>query len=336
MSGGLDPPPFVSVVIVASGRTEYLHRSVGSARAQDADRRTFEIVVVKDFPHPEIDSLVAEGTVVGVDLQGGPVGEYLARGVEAARGEVVSFLDDDDAFRPSKLSRVQAAFAADPGLVYFHNDLEICHDDNSRARGLLHSRSSRELLIEANPARESQADRAFSRSLPINLSSVSIRRSLLLNGIGALRSITGATDFFCFYRALADESRLRFTAERLSTYYLHTSALRPSRLDDSAIGVFDRLCAAHLEVNAMGRELPERAGARHVAESMLSEYEFLSAVLHPRSRSDLARRFAAFARASMRLRPRFVALATPILLGAFISRRLSLSMLLIGRRIVQD
>lgn len=336
MTPAADGRPFVSVVIVASRRKEYLRRSVRSALEQTVDRRSYEIVVVKDFPDPEVDAQVAAGALVGVELNGGPVGLYLAAGVEAARGEVVSFLDDDDAFRPSKVGRVQEAFAADRGLAYFHNALEIWYDDDSPARGLLHSRGSRDLLIDDRPTRARSVDYAFSRSLPINLSSVSMRRSLLMSGIEALRSITGATDFFCFYQALSAGFRLRFSAERLSIYYLHSSALRPSRLDESAVGVFDRLCEAHLAVNSMGLRLPVRAGAQHVAASMLSEYEFLAEVLHPRSRGNLLRRFATFVRASTPLRPRFVALATPILLGAMVSRRVSLSMLLIGRRIVQD
>jgi hypothetical protein len=328
--------PFVSVVIVASGRREYLHRSVESARAQSAERSSYEIVVVKDFPDPEVDGLIADGTVVGVALHGGSVGLYLAQGVEAAHGDVVSFLDDDDAFLPSKVARVQEAFTSDPGLVYYHNGLEIRHDDDSRARGLLHSRSARDLVIDATRAPEHDVDYAFSRSLPINLSSVSVRRSLLLDGIDALRGITGATDFFCFYQALSARARLRFSSEPLSIYYVHASALRPQQLDDSAIGVFDRLCTAHIDVNSMGLRLPAPAGARNVAQSMLSEYEFLAGVLHPRSRGDLLRRFAKFVRASTSLRPRFVALATPILFGALLSRRVSLSILLIGRRIIQD
>jgi len=328
--------PQISVIIVASRRRQYLERSVRSVLAQTGEGGPLEVVVVKDFADEFVDGLANAGKVVTIDLAGGPVGDYLARGVSAAHGDVISFLDDDDAFEPSKISRVRRAFAEDPGTVYFHNGMNLRYDSQQRARGLFHQRTGRDLVIDPRNHPSAAVDRALSLSLPINLSSVSVRRSLLLNQLGALREITGSTDFFCFYQALSSGMRLRFTSEQLTTYYIHASALRPKQIDQEAIRLFDRLSRDQIHVHSMGLRLPESVGARRVARSMFTEFQFLAVNLHPRSRRELVRRYSEFLSSSLTLRPIFVALATPILVAGLFSRRLALQFLFVGRQVIQD
>jgi glycosyltransferase involved in cell wall biosynthesis len=102
--------PTVSVVIPTYGRNEYLTRAVQSVVAQTYD--DIELLVVDDgSPSPVAQTLedVALDTLEAVTFirHSTNRGANVARntGIRAARGEYVSFLDDDDWWGERKISR---------------------------------------------------------------------------------------------------------------------------------------------------------------------------------------------------------------------------------------
>lgn len=112
--------PRVSVVVPTRDRRAVLARALASIDAQYF--RDFEVVVVDDgsadgtagwlrAEHPAV-RLVALRTSCGAAAARN-------RGVERARGEIVAFLDDDDAWRPSYLGTQVALFDA-------HPDAQLC------------------------------------------------------------------------------------------------------------------------------------------------------------------------------------------------------------------
>jgi glycosyltransferase involved in cell wall biosynthesis len=117
--------PLVTCVVPTHSRPEGLVRAVESVLAQT--HRPLELVVVDDNPTERAVDLLSHLDTDTLDRvvyrrEGGHSGAGAARntGVEAARGEFVAFLDDDDAWRPEKVARQVAALEADPdaGLCY--------------------------------------------------------------------------------------------------------------------------------------------------------------------------------------------------------------------------
>ncbi|WP_371669757.1 glycosyltransferase [Streptomyces sp. NBC_00289] len=111
-------PPLTSVVVATRERAGQLARALDSLLAQD--HPDFEILVVDNAPlTTETRDLVerkygervryVRETVPGLAVAHN-------RGVEAARGEVVAFTDDDVVADPRWLTELSAPFAADPGL----------------------------------------------------------------------------------------------------------------------------------------------------------------------------------------------------------------------------
>jgi len=94
--------PTVTVVIPTTGRPS-LVRAVRSALAQDL--APLEVVVVYDRLVPEVPAALLAEVRVRVQHSAGGAGAAAARqlGADAAAGEVVAFLDDDDEWRPDKL-----------------------------------------------------------------------------------------------------------------------------------------------------------------------------------------------------------------------------------------
>ena len=111
---GPPPPGAVSVVIPTRGRHELVLRAIRSATEQRP--APFEVIVVADGPDPELAAVIGDAQTVSCRLIELPnrVGAAAARnaGVQAARGEWVALLDDDDEWLPGKLGRQLAAAAA--------------------------------------------------------------------------------------------------------------------------------------------------------------------------------------------------------------------------------
>lgn len=114
--------PTVSVVIPTCDRPDLLQRAIDSV--VDQDFASFEIIVVDDGVNVPVNAatLSDERIVVVKAGPGHGPGAARNRGIEAARGQYVSFLDDDDHWLPGKITASLDAFDRHPtaGLI-FHN-----------------------------------------------------------------------------------------------------------------------------------------------------------------------------------------------------------------------
>jgi hypothetical protein len=112
--------PTVSVVIPTHNRSQYLRQAVDSVLAQSyAD---FEVIVVDDGSSDDTRAIVCGFTDARVRYSyQSNAGRCAARnaGIQLARGDYVSFLDDDDLFLCNKLSSHVRALGEHPdvGLV---------------------------------------------------------------------------------------------------------------------------------------------------------------------------------------------------------------------------
>ena len=107
--------PLVSVVLPAWNGEPFLGEALESVDRQGW--RAFEIVVIDDGSTDATAAIA--GAFPGVRLfrqARSGVAAARNRGVDAARGELVAFLDQDDRFTPDKLERQVGAFLADPAL----------------------------------------------------------------------------------------------------------------------------------------------------------------------------------------------------------------------------
>ena len=111
-------PPRISVVIPTRKRSALLRRALASVEAQT--RKVEEIVVVDDASTDDtavlIDECVKRGMLITCVRNPRPLGGAGARnrGVAAARGDHIAFLDDDDDWLPEKIQR-QIALIEDTG-----------------------------------------------------------------------------------------------------------------------------------------------------------------------------------------------------------------------------
>ena len=107
----------ISVVIPAFNATATLARAIASVRAQVFDGEA-EIIVADDASRDGTAALAESlgARVVRLNQNGGPA-VALKAGIEAARHDLVAFLDADDEWLPGKLAAQVAALRAMPDAV---------------------------------------------------------------------------------------------------------------------------------------------------------------------------------------------------------------------------
>lgn len=108
--------PLVSVTVATRDRPALLRRAIDSVLAQSY--RHLELVVADDSDGPETAAVLAAVaddrlTVVRTPARRGPGAAYNA-GLDAASGDIIAFLDDDNTMHPEWLRAVVWAFGAHP------------------------------------------------------------------------------------------------------------------------------------------------------------------------------------------------------------------------------
>lgn len=112
MNAGPDQPLSLTVVIATLGRPEPLERALDSLEASEL--RPDEVLVVDGDENRGAEPVVTARSGGLLALRHVPAPRGLTRqrnvGLDAARGEVVLFLDDDARVRPDTLEKVLAAY----------------------------------------------------------------------------------------------------------------------------------------------------------------------------------------------------------------------------------
>ncbi|MBW7885225.1 MAG: glycosyltransferase family 2 protein [Caldilineaceae bacterium] len=122
--------PLVSIVVPAYGGADYLGQAIDSVLGQTYPH--FELIVVNDCSPDHTEEVVrsyADPRIVYLCHEQNR-GAVAARntGVEAARGDLIAYLDQDDYFHPEKLQRHVAYLQAFPNVgATYNNRFELNH-----------------------------------------------------------------------------------------------------------------------------------------------------------------------------------------------------------------
>lgn len=123
--------PWVSVVTptIPSRHELLLNRCIPSVQAQTY--RNTEHVIVSDCPDPELAEKLGglyQGETfdhpVSYAHMSGPHpghrygGEARRKGIEIAKGDLIAYIDDDDALRPEHVAKLAAVLLDDPSLLW--------------------------------------------------------------------------------------------------------------------------------------------------------------------------------------------------------------------------
>jgi GT2 family glycosyltransferase len=135
--------PMLSVIVPVRNGVDVLPRSLEALEASDLPRDLWELIVVDDGSTDDTPAVAARWADVVVRLPGRAHGPGYARnrGVDAARGGVVAFVDADVVVHRDTLRRIAWRFARDPALGALfgsYDDRPPAPGIVSRYRNLLH------------------------------------------------------------------------------------------------------------------------------------------------------------------------------------------------------
>lgn len=165
--------PAVSVVIATRDRPELMRAALDSVRAQDypGDVR---VVLVYDQAEPDhglADPDPHRGVAVVTNSRTPGLAGARNTGILAAGGELVAFCDDDDLWRPGKLTAQVRALLAAPSSSFVSCGIAVRYDGETVERPL-------------DRRRVELADLLRSRLTELHSSTFLIRREALITGFG--------------------------------------------------------------------------------------------------------------------------------------------------------
>jgi glycosyltransferase involved in cell wall biosynthesis len=258
---GLTGQPYISVIVTAYNRRRYLPFALRSLEAQTLLRDRFEVIVVKNFDDKKSDGIISRNgwkDVYNDDLY---QGRMVLAGLEEAKGEVITFLDDDDMYVNNRLEEVYKAFTSFKRLVYFQNSQAIIDSNGNvlERPPLLISKN----LIGGNPiVVDVDRLRALAKKYNVsvadlvlkvraradfNSSSLAVRRSALEVSAHLLRELPISVDSFTFASSLKAGGLMYFTDEKLTFYRVHGGNWTPGFASEEGNEAYLRRVKAFLQ-----------------------------------------------------------------------------------------
>jgi glycosyltransferase involved in cell wall biosynthesis len=146
--------PLVSIVIPTFNRASFLPRAIASVEAQTFS--DWEIVLVDDGSTDDTVLLMSKyaarpgSRIQYIRQSHAGVGAARNRGIEAARGRFIAFLDSDDEYLPQKLERQLTLFQLRPDLGLVYSDYAFVDVDGQRHESVFNTlgRLAREVPCE--------------------------------------------------------------------------------------------------------------------------------------------------------------------------------------------
>jgi len=228
--------PFISVIVTAYKRRQYLYNALLSVRAQTLPKDKYEVIVVKDFEDPQADSLIKEMGWRSVYSDEEYQGRMYLNGLKEADGDVIAFLDDDDIYVPDKLEYVYGVFSQNPDVGYLQHSYRLV-DTSYRDMPAFEREAPRNLMPKGElKLTWDEVSRYRERGYPDpifyifrsyrlypdrNSTSIAVRRELLDRHKDLLSELPYEIDCFLFAAAIADRASMFFSDARLSLWMFH-------------------------------------------------------------------------------------------------------------------
>lgn len=210
-------PPLVTAIIPMYNGERFVRDSVESVLSQTYS--AIEILVVDDGSTDRSIDVLAKyaGRLRLIRQPNAGVANARNAGVEASRGEIVAFLDQDDWWQPTKIEKQVSVFVSDPEVTLVHTGTAHFDDQAKKFVGRLNPNCAADKLVGS----------CYQRLLLDNCiynSTVAVRRSAVRRVGGFDTTIAGNTvaDYDLWLR-LAKDGTFAFVPEELGVFRLHSS-----------------------------------------------------------------------------------------------------------------
>ncbi len=218
---GVNRSPYISVVILAYERKEYIKRAVRSVIEQDLNDKSIEILVVKNFIDQALDLELKNLGCKIINSSTKELGGKIIEGFSNSNGQIVSLLEDDDFFYPGKLKAIEAEFKENPELVFFQHPTDVWDMEGKR---LISSGSRKKPVICQAPVTIKTFRKYFSPPSRLgiyNNSSYCIRKDKFQNDLGPFKEMIRGCDDYLFLSTLSLDGYIKLGSQSLGARTLN-------------------------------------------------------------------------------------------------------------------
>lgn len=212
--------PYISVIITAYNRKEFLLNAIKSAVNQTLDKKYYEIIVIKNYKDDIIDNCMQNNKIISIITNTKSLGGKLIEALNITKGNVISFLEDDDLFSNDKLEIVYNKFKENKDLIYYHNSM-IPIDYKNNVLGKWYTQEYKEIIYNYKSRR--RIIRRGIRYGSHNLSSMSVSKAIFLINAHTIFNFTYAIDYGITLLALNSGGSLISDKHKLTLYRVHNS-----------------------------------------------------------------------------------------------------------------
>lgn len=175
------------------------------------------------MPDKETETLALQNGIKVVNTStNASIGEYFLRAIKESKGDVITFLDDDDMFAKNKLSIVDSLFSLNPKLSYHRNSAFQVRNHNKffelRKIAIKSQRNGLKFLDSV------QALKSGIWSLQWTMSCISIRKSIFYGYENIIKDITAAPDLTSFYLTVSRAGIFCSDSRHLTVQRLHSES----------------------------------------------------------------------------------------------------------------
>ena len=216
--------PKFTVIITAYNRKDYIYNAIDSVLNQKINHDSYQVIVACNFD-PSTFSIERDLEKLKrcefLFLENGTIGEFLTEAVKRSKGELILFLDDDDLFSKIKLERIRNIFDEYPQLGYYHNSALVFKDQDELSKEIHNMKKETHLTFVTNQDLSEKIEKFIKKGGCFNLSSIAIKRIILVSYLSALSQIENDPDLFMFmitlqYGSLATHDTAELTYYRKS------------------------------------------------------------------------------------------------------------------------
>jgi glycosyltransferase involved in cell wall biosynthesis len=228
--------PFISIIVTAYNRRKYIRQAIQSVINSTLPRDDYELIVIKNFRDKFVDNIVEKlgGKSVLVDIAS--IGAKISIGIRTARGDVVTFLEDDDMYHPVRLEVIADVFMKDPTIIYYHNNVIVIDELNRLTYDKMVERTNVPRKVIAKDSEEKlDTFKLHKWCLGLRLSSMAVRRSFITRWVNVIRLFPDLVDVLIYLLAMVSEGTMFHDPRRLTYYRVsETSASSVKFVEDPA------------------------------------------------------------------------------------------------------
>ncbi|MCW1302553.1 MAG: glycosyltransferase [Candidatus Rehaiarchaeum fermentans] len=201
----------ISVIVGEYNKRGYLKYALNSVFNQSLDRNLYEVIVVKKEEDKEVDDYARKNGAKIIYDGSKKQGEFMYKGIEESKGDIITFLDDDDIYNENRLKVVYNTFK-ERKIGGFRNQLILIDQFGNKIR---------EIEIKENVLLNPKTYRHRKHIVLLgNNSAIALRRDLIDPD---LKSVELAVDFYFSFISICNKlyEGLYNVKDKLTFYRVH-------------------------------------------------------------------------------------------------------------------